>query len=90
MCEVEPPVGVEVAVVDESAEPQDGVGTVRPQRLPVMSRRSPIKWRQAPSIGPVAIGQHGVVAEVTGEVADPSIDAGRAGFREARTDRPGR
>lgn len=53
-----------------------------PQRLPVMSRRSPIKCRQAPSIGPVATGQPhgegGVVAklvEVSGEVADAGVGA---------------
>jgi hypothetical protein len=30
---------------------------IRPHRAPVMSGRSLIRWRQAPSITPVAIGQ---------------------------------
>jgi hypothetical protein len=54
---VEGPVGVEVAVGDQGAQLDDGFGAVQAQRAPVMSRRSPMRCRQAPSITPVAIGQ---------------------------------
>src|SRR5215471_6391888 len=62
----------------------------RPQRAPVMSRRSPRRWRQAPSMTPVAMGQPAarglVVAQVlvlAGQVADAGVGAGPLGAGEA-------
>ena len=51
------PVGVEVAAGGDGAEPEDGLGACRPQRAPVMPIRSATRWRQAPSMTPVAMGQ---------------------------------
>ena len=50
------PVRAEVSAGDDGAKSQDGFGSGRPQRAPVMSSRSAIRWRQAPSTAPVAIG----------------------------------
>jgi hypothetical protein len=54
---VECPLRLEVPVVDDGAEPEDGLGSLDAHREPVMARRSPIICRHAPSITPVAIGQ---------------------------------
>lgn len=54
---MEAPVGVEVVVGGEGAEAEDGFGSFEAQQAPVMSRRSPMRWRQVPSTAPVAMGQ---------------------------------
>lgn len=67
---MEPPVGVEVAVVDESAELKDGFGTVQ---APTAADDVEAAGGDQP-----ARAEDGVVTEVVevaGEIADPSIDA---------------
>ena len=55
--EVVAPVVVEVAVAAQRAELEHGFGAAESQRAPVMSMRSLTRWRTAPSMTPVAIGQ---------------------------------
>jgi hypothetical protein len=55
--EVVAPVGVEVALLHRVCSLRTASAPSSPQRTPVMSSRSPMRWRPAPSITPVAIGQ---------------------------------
>ena len=55
--EVEAPVLLEVAVADHGAQGEDGFGAVQAPSGSADVRLSPIRWRHAPSMTPVAIGQ---------------------------------
>jgi len=86
--EVVGPVGVEVAVAACRAEFRMAWVPGSAQRAPVMSMRSLTRWRQAPSMTPVAIGQPrcsaGVVqvGGLVGQVGRAGVCAGALGGRE--------
>jgi hypothetical protein len=96
-CEVIAPVGVEVAVVDESAELEDGFGAGQAPAAAgdveaVADQVAAGAFDRAGGDGP-ARAERGVVTEVVkvpGEVADAGRRLPRAGFRAALSDRPER